>query len=367
MIAALIVQIIMTEPQQNNQIRILTDHGLVERFYPLRKPITLSSSFWTFVASRLPGGKALVEFIWGFKCWLVSLPQDKHIPIVTVGHGHGFVFAMLQYLFRPLIRPRLQVMFAFLLNQKGRGLTGLYDSFKMRVFRKVVAMAVVNGQADVNIFAAEFNIPKRQLIFHPHHITLEQYQFDIKDDGFIFAGGNGARDYRTLIEAVKSIDRPVFIATTLTDVPAMAAPYDHITVRGVSHEEFRSLMAACTIFIEAHDPDFFRTAGHQTFLNAMWMGKPVVMADLKSAEGYFDEGIDGLIVPAGDIAAFRREIQSLLDDSDKAARIGAKAKEKLRHPSYRILNCMQSIYNIALNLSCKKYGLDPDQKKIDMY
>lgn len=57
----------------------------------------------------------------------------------------------------------------------------------------------------------------------------------VKDNGSVIASGNSARDYRTLIEAVKLIDRAAFIATILPDGPAMIAPYNQnnrTTVRG---------------------------------------------------------------------------------------------------------------------------------------
>ena len=357
----------MTERHTEPYPRILTDHGLAERFRPYRRSITLSELFWSPRLLRIPGSIVIFELLWGLKCWLVSFRYPRHIPIITVGHGHGFVFAVLQYLLRWLIKPRTHLMFDLLLNAKGRGLAGVYDSMKARVFNKVVALAVVWGETDVETFAAEHGLAIEKLRFHPHHITLEEYQIDIKDDGFIFAGGNGGRDYTTLIEAVRSLNYPVFIATTLKDVPPMAAPYDHITVQGVSHEEFRRKMAACTIFVEAHDPQFFRTAGHQTFLNAMWMGKPVVMADKRSAVGYFDEGTDGVIVEAGDAEAFGREIKRLLDNPAEATEIGRRAAEKLHDPAYRTLNCMQSIYNLAIELACRREGLDPEDRYIKMY
>lgn len=357
----------MGERRVDRDIRILADHGLSDKFVGVRRIISPSNSLVVSLLRIIPGGNQLIEILWGLKCWIVCLGYDRSIPIVTVGHGHGFLFAFLQFIFKPIIRPRTHLMFDLLLNRRARGLASVYDKIKFHIFNSVVELAVVWGQTDVGTFANEFDIPEEKLMFHPHHITLERYEADIRDDGFIFAGGNGGRDYRTLIEAVKLIDYPVFVATTLQNIPALAKEYDNITVKPVSHEEFRERMAACTIFIEAHDPDFFRTAGHQTFLNAMWMGKPVVMADERSAVGYFDEGVDGLIVPAGDSSAFRRAIQSLLDDSDMAAAIGARAKEKLHRPIYRTLNCMQSIYNVALDLADKAYGLDQGKRKIEMY
>jgi len=258
-------------------------------------------------------------------------------------------------------------MFDFLLDRKRRGVIGLFEKIKMHVLNRVVDLCIIWGQTDIETFAKEYNLPKSKLLFHPFHITLEKYQFDIFDGGYIFAGGNGGRDYKTLIEALKQIELPVFIATTLPNISSLATSYKHITVRGITPDEFREKMAGCTIFVECHDIDFFRTAGHQTILNAMWMGKPVVLADRKSAKGYITDGTDGLVVDAGDIEALRSKIIALLNDISLARKIGENAQKKARRPEYRTLNNQQSIYNIAIRRHCKRLNLSAEDRLIEMY
>jgi len=357
----------MVNESNISKVKILTDHGEEDKFEGCRYTIKLNNRFWKLNLFKLPFGSILVELFWGLKCWLVCLYFSKSIPIVTVGHGHGFIFAFMQFILKPFIKPRTHIMFAFLLNAKGTGLKAFYNTIKMKIFKSVVELAIVNGLADVDNFSKEFDIPTSKLRFHPFHITLEKYQFKIKDDGYIFAGGNGARDYHTLIEAVKDIKYPVFIATTLKDIPPLAENYDHITVKGVSPEMFRVKMAGCTFMVECHEPNFFRTGGHQTFLNAMWMGKPFIMADKKSAEGYFKHEVDGLIVEAGDVVALKNEIMRLLDDKKLAQKISQKAKKKVNQKYFTTLNTMQSIYNISINIHCQRNNIEPINKLINIY
>jgi glycosyltransferase involved in cell wall biosynthesis len=119
--------------------------------------------------------------------------------------------------------------------------------------------------------------------------------------------------------------------------------------------------------VEAHPADFFRTAGHQTFLNAMWMGKPFVMADSKSAIGYFESGRHWFVVDAGDAPGMREKVRLLLEDRALAARTGEEAREVATEPRYRTLNCMQSIYNIAIEIEAKKHGIDASSVQLSLY
>ena len=147
----------------------------------------------------------------------------------------------------------------------------------------------------------------------------------------------------------------------------MAAPFPNITVKPVTHEQFRQKMAGCHMFVEAHPVDFFRTAGHQTFLNAMWMGKPVVLADERSAPGYIEDGKQGLVVAAGEAEGLRAKIQLILDDHDLAASLAAAGREETHDPKYRTLNHMQAIYNVALRIELEKHGIQVTEEPLQLY
>jgi glycosyltransferase involved in cell wall biosynthesis len=43
-----------------------------------------------------------------------------------------------------------------------------------------------------------------------------------------------------------------------------------------------------------------------------------------------EDGVNGLVVPVGDIAALRAALERLLDDADLRARLGSSARETAR-------------------------------------
>lgn len=343
---------------EKSQIRVLTDHGRADVFAGIRRRILAPPG----------GGGALAEVFWGLKCWIVSIISRRDLPIVTVGHGHGLIFAYLQYCFRWLFPRRTHVMFDLLLDhQAERGWARLYERFKTRVFNRVVDLAVVWGAADVERYARAHGLDRARLRFHPFHTTLAGYAFEIRDDGYIFAGGNAARDYATLIEALREIDYPVLIATTRPEIAPLAQDCPHITVRGLTPAEFRAKMAGATLVVECHDERFFRTGGHQTFLNAFWMGKPFVMADRESAVGYFEDGEFGFVVDHGDIAGFRARVRELLADPQLRAEMGRRAQAYARRPIFEPAVSMQSIYNLAIEIDAGRRGYDGGARLIYTY
>ena len=337
-----------------HRLRVLTDHGRADVFCGYRRRILAPGRF----------GGALTEVMWGLKCWFVSIFTRRDLPIVTAGYGHGLIFAYLQYCLRWILPRRTHVMFDLLLDHPTGG---LYERFKAHVFNRVVDLAVVWGAVDVDRYAAAHGIERARLRFHPFHTTVEGYEYEVRDDGYIFAGGNAARDYTTLIEALRAIDYPVLIATTRPEIPPLAKDAPHITVRGLTPEEFRARMAAATFVVECHDADFFRTGGHQTFLNAFSMGKPFVMADRESAVGYFENGELGFVVDHGDIAGLRARVAELLTDPQLRAEMGRRAKAYAAQPILAPAASMQSIYNLAIEIDARRRGYDAAARAIQAH
>jgi glycosyltransferase involved in cell wall biosynthesis len=286
---------------------------------------------------------------------------------VTTGASRGMILAFLQYVFRPFRRPLPHGVIDLLLEKKRPGVLGLFDSLKMFFFKRSVDLSLIWGKADVRAYAAEYGIPTARLRFCPHHITLEKYQFEIEDRGFIFSGGNGQRDYKTLIAALDRIETKTIIATNLPGIKEMAAANSSIEVRSVGPQEFRRIMACSRLVVLCADPRYLRTMGHQTFLNAMWMGKPVILADEKSAEGYIVDGMNGFVVPAANPGPLRRKILQVLEDEDLRHRIGENAKNYARQPMFTTLNCMQTVYNEVLKIAAQRYGIPFGDVEIRLY
>lgn len=343
--------------QDDPPIAVFTDHGDPLKFVPYRHSTGSDSGRWRF-------GRAWIHAL---SLWRSARRHHGVGVFVTFGTATGFALAGLQTLARPWIAPRTHVMFGLLLEHLRRGPAGWFHRLKMAAFRSSGVRAVVWGRSDPDTYALEHGIPRDRLQWHPYHATLDGFAFEVRDDGYVFAGGNQARDYRTVIEALAEVEYPVIIATSNPDIPALAKPHRHMSVRGVTPAEFRQLMAGCTLFVEAHPADFPRTAGHQTMLNAMAMGKPLVLADEPSAAGYFEHGVEGFVVPAGKAQALREYVQTLLEDPDLRRRFGEAGRRRLRNPIYTTLGHMQSIYNLALYYEQERISPGKPKRFIELY
>jgi glycosyltransferase involved in cell wall biosynthesis len=92
--------------------------------------------------------------------------------------------------------------------------------------------------------------------------------------------------------------------------------------------EYDATMAAARLVVVALLPSR-RSAGQQTYLNAMLLGKPTIVSDTVGVREYIEDGVTGVIVPPGDASALREAILDVLDpaNADRYETMGRRARE----------------------------------------
>jgi len=185
---------------------------------------------------------------------------------------------------------------------------------------------------EARLFPVSWGIPADRVAFTPFYFTAsdEDLAAPVREDGGIFAGGDSLRDYRPLLAAVRRLDTPVTIATRVLgkveDLPA------HVRAGPVTHPQFMAGLRAATVVVVALAQTSERSAGQQTYLNAMAMGKLVIVPDVLGVRDYIEHGRTGLVVPAGDPAALENALRWALHPAqrDAARAMAARAQETVR-------------------------------------
>jgi len=73
-----------------------------------------------------------------------------------------------------------------------------------------------------------------------------------------------------------------------------------------------------------------RQEGHpMALLEAMAMQRPVIATDIPGVADTIAEGVDGRLVPAGDVAALAAMMARLIEERDEARRLGKQARRKI--------------------------------------
>jgi glycosyltransferase involved in cell wall biosynthesis len=148
----------------------------------------------------------------------------------------------------------------------------------------------------------------------------------------ICAAGLEWRDYPTLIEAVETM-------TKLQVRLAAASPWSkhhdetsgrqlpsHVQARRYSYGELRELYARSSfVVVPLYENDF--QAGVTTLLEAMSMGKAVVVTRTTGQTDVVVDGETGLTVAPGDVDGWRRALVRLQTDHELRERLGRNARQ----------------------------------------
>lgn len=226
---------------------------------------------------------------------------------------------------------------------------------QFRLQAVAVKKFVVWASHEVRDYARMFRLPEEKFEYIPFHHTLEGFDYEVADGDYIFSGGDGNRDYRCLIEAVRGLNAKVHIATRLENWNEGAEIPAGVVARGATPEEFRKLMAGSKMVVLPMKGGFLHSGGQQTFLNAMALGKVVIVADDKGAKDYIQHGVNGLIVPSGDSEALRRELVNVFSNPGYARKLAQNAAKACEE--YSTCRCMQRILDLAYEVAGRRPGV----------
>ncbi len=179
-----------------------------------------------------------------------------------------------------------------------------------------------------------------------HHVLMQADERFWRPDGrpsenLICAVGAEARDYATLLQAVRGLDVQVEIAVgssvlrsgdaaldlgpTVRPILASDLPPNVRLRQQLDHRELRELYArARLVVVPLRDVDF--DAGGTVVCEAMMMGKPVILTRVRGQADFIRDRETGLYVPPAHPRALRLALEHLLTNRKEAERMGEAAK-----------------------------------------
>lgn len=140
-------------------------------------------------------------------------------------------------------------------------------------------------------FADRWKVDADRVVFTPFCHTMYENRHPNSRGNYVFAGGNSLRDYPLVTKAFRDLDIDLRMATSYREdnLPA------HIQCRSLPHEAYMDeLRGARHVVVPLEQST--RSAGQQTYLNAMLLEKLVIVNDVRGVRDYIDDVETGLIV-----------------------------------------------------------------------
>jgi glycosyltransferase involved in cell wall biosynthesis len=159
------------------------------------------------------------------------------------------------------------------------------------------------------------------------------------DCNFVISTGGTSRDYNTLVKAFAEINYPLQIycsgvsAPTVDNIPKnVSVHYSHptekntLTFREILAEYDRSYAIAIPLNIPPEMADYSNSFGLTSLLDAMAIGKAVVITRNKQIDIDVEKERIGFWVETGDVNGWRQAINYLLEHPDETKEMGRRAR-----------------------------------------
>ena len=205
--------------------------------------------------------------------------------------------------------------------------TGATRFAMSRAFRHVDRF-VVSSSWEREFYADWFSIPVERMVFQ--HWGVRPPDVAGRDDPPLVAGdyvcaiGSQARDYATLVEAVRGGPTRLVIVASPHSMQGIA-PAPNVEVRtNIPLDDAMNILKHSRAMVLPMNSATAR-CGHVTAVSAMHLGVPIISTDCRGLDDYLVDGRTARLVPQGDPAALAGAIAALLADAgrrDELARAG---------------------------------------------
>ncbi len=198
-----------------------------------------------------------------------------------------------------------------------RGLRNLVERLIVKLADRGIALYIVLSDDDLDLLPDTWGVARTKIRCCPFFYTMIDQ--DIVDDVLpgthIFAGGNSHREYEVLLDVARQMPEQAFILATSClkkhkDIPR------NVRAGLVPHHEFMTLLQSAAVVAMPLRRRLRRSVGQQTYLNAMWLGKPLVITETAGVHDYIQHGKTGFIVD-GSPTSYVKTLRHIIDPANQ--------------------------------------------------
>jgi glycosyltransferase involved in cell wall biosynthesis len=179
-------------------------------------------------------------------------------------------------------------------------------------------------RGDIETLERRFGIPPERCSFAPFPCDPRVAETPTSENGYVYSAGWAHRDWATLLRALEQSGAPAILS--VGGELAYDGPGDIKILPQRSPEDGRKLMANASVvvlpLVETELP-----SGPLVMLDAMAMGKAVVVTQVNGSRDYVRHCETAWVVPPGDSRAMADAISRLLDHPALRRKIGCAAQE----------------------------------------
>lgn len=266
-----------------------------------------------------------------FQGWQVNRMRPDVVLAMFESEGHGLA-AIRALMPRRWRRRPLVIIGCWLSDQvatasrsKRAAYRWLYrgaDRIVVLSANQVPELCRLLGHPASDVIAVPFGVPVRALA-----AAGDEESADGVD--VVAVGRDRARDWTTLIEAVRGTGWRVVIVTRPSQIPAGVDLPAEVEMRSVvDRSTYLALLSEAKVAAVISHHRLYPT-GQTVLMEAMALGRPVVVTDSPALADYVDADRDAVVVPRGQPGPLRDALERLLADPGERRRRGDAGRQRV--------------------------------------
>lgn len=188
---------------------------------------------------------------------------------------------------------------------------------------------IVNASAEIEMYSRWLGIDSAKITFIPWPANLDPVDEPLVGGAYFLAAGRSLRDWPTFAEAVSVIDRDFVVVCSKSDAGQVSWPKNVTVYADIPKSEYLDLLYRAEGLIVPL-VNTSRSTGQATFLEAMALGKPVLVARVTGAIDYITDRVNGLLYAPGSATDLQEKVEELVGNLDLRATIASGGLRSVR-------------------------------------
>lgn len=286
------------------------------------------------------------RLLWFSLCQALKSLCLSRPPDVIVAWSHLVLLPLVLGKWLLFRRTPKLVLMGFIHTPRRSRLHNVLRQWYFRLLLSRLSIVVCHSRHETARLPEVFRLPRELFMFVPFGTHVNRVGVPPSAQPYLFSAGRSSRDYQLLLRVAARVPYPLRIACG--SLAQESLPPNVSVLRNCHGSDYlRELTAARLVVIPLSEDAI--SAGQMVLLEAMALGKPVIVSDTVTTREYVTHLDNAFLVDQGCDDPMQAAIERLWNDAELAETIGSRARQTFvnRHSleSYarNIVECLKRI------------------------
>jgi glycosyltransferase involved in cell wall biosynthesis len=258
--------------------------------------------------------------------------QGDYDAVVTSGLRTSQIFGFLRTLLRMRQPPHIHL--ELMLDEEKSSLSWKLKRAFQRLALASTDLLITSSGREIDIYSDRLKFSPERFRFVLFHTNVVNPGVVGKERGYAFSAGRSGRDYQALASAVAGLDLDLVVLGDAASLRDVNFPDRTQVLVDQPYERYLELLHGCDfVIVPLNAVKIAR--GQVVILEAMAVGKPVIATETVGTEDYIEPGVNGFLVPPGDVPALRDAIRRLHEDAQLRERLRQRGLKDIERHTFR--------------------------------